>query len=156
MQSTAADRFWKHVTAGAPDECWEWEGATVHGYGFLQGDPGGMRWVRAHRLSWELHVGPIPAGAVVCHRCDNPPCVNPAHLFIGTRKDNNADRAAKGRGRENRQRGEANTNTHLKKADVTMIRAMAKKGYSQTRIGSFFGLSQPQVSKIVRGRSWEE
>ncbi len=79
--------------------CWEYTGAMdSKGYGSI-GTGGRSKADRAHRVSWRLHHGEIPAGMYVCHRCDNPPCCNPAHLFLGTVQDNNADREAKGRNR---------------------------------------------------------
>lgn len=86
-------RFWARVQKG--DGCWEWQGTRIaHGYGRLRV---GSERVLAHRYSWRITNGPIPAGMSVLHRCDNPPCVRPDHLFLGTQLDNNRDRSAKGR-----------------------------------------------------------
>ena len=90
------DRFWEQTATG--DGCWLWQGSRNNkGYGQLSkgGRSGGS--VLTHRYSWEIHNGPIPDGLCVCHRCDNPPCVNPEHLFLGTYKDNAVDRRDKGR-----------------------------------------------------------
>lgn len=90
-----ANRFWSKVTIGDPKECWEWkEGRFTRGYGsfWLNG-----RSVISSRVAWELSFGPIPRGMIVCHACDNPPCCNPAHLWIGTDEDNMTDRDTKGR-----------------------------------------------------------
>lgn len=88
-------RFTANVQKGGPEECWPWTGATnFKGYGDFS-DRGQKR--RAHRMTWELHYGPIPAGLFVLHRCDNRPCCNPNHLFLGTSSDNAWDRVKKGR-----------------------------------------------------------
>ncbi len=90
------ERYWAKVEK-TNDGCWGWvSGTDAFGYGRLIA-PGGRKNLKAHRVSWELHNGPIPGGMCVLHRCDNPPCSNPDHLFLGTKADNVADMNAKGR-----------------------------------------------------------
>lgn len=90
-------RFDAKVTPGAPDACWLWSPAYPQNYGTIRRSAPERGTVRAHRLAYERANGPIPKGLLVCHRCDVPGCVNPAHLFLGTHGDNQRDRIAKGR-----------------------------------------------------------
>ena len=93
---TKEERFNKKYLINEDTDCWEWQNAKNNiGYGMFRWDRHTMR--TAHRVSYELHNGPIPEGLVVCHKCDNPICVNPEHLWVGTLKDNAQDMVAKGR-----------------------------------------------------------
>jgi hypothetical protein len=99
----------------------------------------------AHRIAWSRVFGPIPDGLVVCHRCDNPPCVRPDHLFLGTHQDNDADRDAKGRTANGERIGAAK----LTDEQVAEIRRLRDAGLSQTSIAARYGVSQSHVSRIV-------
>jgi len=112
--------------------------------------------VYAHRLSWELAHGAIPERMCVCHNCpggDNPRCVNPAHLFLGTVKDNNRD--ARDKGYSVSPRGEKNGSAKLTVSQVLEIRALAKKGIMQTEIAKLFSIDHTQVSAIVLRKKWK-
>ena len=108
----------------------------------------------AHRVSWEMSRGVIPFGLCVLHRCDNPPCVNPVHLFLGTRADNNADMAAKGRARAGVRRGESNGNAKLSSELVMGARSRWKGGEPQSSIARSLGVSRQTIWKLVHGVAW--
>lgn len=160
---TPEQRFWSKVNRGGPDECWEWRAARdKNGYGFFKLYP---LMLKAHRVSWEYRHGPIPKGLFVLHRCDNPPCVNPAHLFLGTARDNSRDMFSKGRGITGdqswtRQRpesvpyGQRVGTAKLRDVDIPIVRGLLSSGISQTEIGRRFGVSQRAISFIKRGVRW--
>ena len=149
-------RFWAKVnkTANA-DDCWEWiAGKSPKGYGhFSKGGNNGMS--RAHRVSYELNIGPIPDELLVCHRCDNPSCVNPNHLFLGTHKDNVADRVNKGRGRYYAHSGESNGRAKLTTKQVQEIRNRIAAGEKQSLIADDYGVTKETVSAIKRAKVWK-
>lgn len=130
--------------------CLVWTG-RVHptGYGGIYCQRRGKN-VGAHRLSYEVHVGPIPRGWVVCHRCDNPLCIEPSHLFVGTHADNVADRVAKRRS----ARGERHGLTYITANDVRAIRKLRSKGLPYSTIAERVGASIHTVGNVVRGHSW--
>jgi len=107
---------------------------------------GGKRLVGTHRVSWMVHNGPIPAGLIVCHRCDNPPCVNPDHLFLGTKAENSLDMVRKGR----QKRGESLPQSKLTDAQIQEIKSLTN--IPQRQIGKMFGISQGAVSMIRSGQ----
>jgi len=116
-------RFWAKVKKS--EGCWEWTASKINGYGQFMVSPG-ERW-SAHRLSWVFHYGPIPQGTgyhgtCVLHRCDNPACVRPDHLFLGSNADNVRDMVSKGRNSLKRMTGEAHGMAKLTEADVVAIR----------------------------------
>tara|TARA_R110000796_G_scaffold252537_2_gene387459 strand:+ start:4929 stop:5405 length:477 start_codon:yes stop_codon:yes gene_type:complete len=134
-------RFWDKVDKSG--DCWEWTASkTSKGYGTFHTNE---RNVRAHRFSYFLANGHIEKGMHICHTCDNPGCVNPAHLFEGTPADNMADRDVKGR----------NGSAKLSEADVLEIRELAASGMLQAEIARKFSCSQAVVSKIAWGKSWK-
>lgn len=144
-----SERFWERAGRRGDDECWEWTGHRQNdGYGDLHVSPD--KHLVAHRIAYELANGAIPAGMLVCHRCDNPPCVNPAHLFLGTPAENMADRNLKGR----HAHGERHGRTHLTASDIREIRRCAGQGEKQSDLGHRFGIHQTQVSRIVLRKHW--
>lgn len=133
-----------------PSGCNEWRGPINHsGYGrFGVGKKGTL----AHRFAYQWYVGD-PGELCVCHKCDNRKCVNPEHLFLGTRADNQADMKRKGRGRATGAPGELNNAAKLRAADVDRIRALYPT-MNQYEIAGRFGMSQAQIGRILRGESW--
>jgi len=133
----------RHSLAG---DCWVWKGArTTLGYGCFSWR--GKQQL-AHRVSWIIHNGVIPQGMCVLHRCDNPPCVNPGHLFIGTKKDNTHDCMSKNRFAV----GERKPESKLTEAEVLAIRASAERG---RRLAERYGVSPSTVCEIRKGRKWK-
>ena len=146
------ERFWSKVDRRGPDQCWEWTGwKDDAGYGLLK--IRGKRH-RAHRLSYEDATGTAPGLMFVCHRCDNPSCVNPAHLFLGTNAENLADRDRKGR--QSRSIGEASYWARLTFDEVAELRQLRAEGWRQVDLAARYGVSQPAVSMICSGKRWPQ
>ncbi len=146
-------RFWAKVRK--TDSCWLWTAAiNERGYGVIGkgGHRGGN--VLAHCASWILHYGDIPRGKHVLHHCDNPPCVNPSHLWAGTQRDNMYDCIAKGRSPILAKNGEANVGAKLTREQVAKIRELHKSGHLQVELARGFNVSKGQVHRIVRGIGW--
>ena len=144
-----AARFWKHVAK--TDGCWNWTGAkNRHGYGAFNIGRHSRVWL-AHRFSALMGGLPVVAGSVVMHTCDNPACVNPAHLRVGTQAENTEDMIAKGRARK--ARGEAAGKSKFTPAQVREIRELAQS-LSNGEIGRRYGVDPSSVWKIVTRRSW--
>jgi len=142
-------RFWSKVDIRGPDDCWNWI-ASCHRSGHGQfnwcGVPQG-----AHRIAWALVNGSIPKGMFICHRCDNPGCVNPRHLFLGTQAMNMADMAAKGR-----RRGINSANAKLTENEVVEIRGLYATGrFTQARLAVVFSVANQCIHDIIHGRTWK-
>jgi DNA-binding CsgD family transcriptional regulator len=148
------ERFWLKVDrSGGVDACWLWT-ATASQFGC-----GHVSWrgrlEYAPRVSWELEQGPIPDGLLVLHNCpdgDNPACVNPAHLWLGTHQDNARDRNAKGRASS--RVGTDNGRSRLTERGVVVVREMVSKGMTQKAVAEFFGLHETTVRYAVIGKHW--
>lgn len=134
------------------DGCWIWMGRrSPDGYGKYR-PAGTTDEHRAHRYAYELWVGPIPEGLLVCHSCDVPLCVNPAHLWTGTPLDNAQDRTAKGRGRNGRVKGSPPTWRKLSDEQVAEVRVLLDSTeLTRAEIGARFGVSAPLIQKIAHG-----
>lgn len=146
-------RLWGRVAINDKTGCWEWTGArkTAKGkpaYGTIRC---GHITTPVHRVAYEMLVGPIPPGMFVCHTCDNTICVRPDHWFLGTNRDNMADRRAKGR----YQIGSEHPTSKLTEADVIYMRQVREgTGMTYERLGRMFGISRTQARCVIRGVWW--
>lgn len=152
------DRFWSKVDRSRGDDaCWTWTaGRSQQGYGWFYFKPKTPR--QAHRVAMEMYLGhPIPPRMHVLHRCDNPPCVNPRHLFLGTNAVNVADRVSKGRSATTAlgMPGERHPNAKLTEGRVAEIRALLRSGcYSHAQIAALYGVSASLIQGINAGKYW--
>lgn len=145
------NRFWTHVNcSGGPEACWLWTGhISENGYGVASIKGKGYK---AHRVSYFIEHGRIDNDWLVLHRCDVRACVNPAHLFLRTPKDNSQDAVKKGR--NTKLYGEQNGKTKLTRAAVLAIRRICKRGVYQKSVAKQFGVSEATVSYVVNGGRW--
>lgn len=144
-----AERFFRFVDKDGPNGCWLWTGyLDAKGRGRFRRADG--KQVTTHRHSWEMTNGPIVGGLLVCHRCDNPTCVNPAHFFLGTQKDNLSDRDSKGRGIHGIRNGRAK----LTEQQVGCIRADRESGFTLTALALRFNVAPTHIARVCSGRAW--
>lgn len=167
-RETLESKFWSKVKKGRSlDDCWEWTaskfkagyGQLTHGYA-----EGEHKNLKGHRVSYEIHFGAIPDGMLVCHRCDEPSCANPRHLYLGTWQDNVQDMIVKGRRYDTSgaNNGQAKITAKIAeqirkeyaKNDPTFNRYQRRK-WSQAKLGAKYGITQTVVSNIVNGNYWK-
>jgi hypothetical protein len=139
-----AYRFWSGTNRPSLDSCWLWTRSVgSHGYGQVtfRGKP-----ATAHRVSWEIHNGPVPDGLDVLHRCDVRRCCNPAHLFVGTARDNMRDMHSKGR---------ANNPHKLSEDDVLNMRTVYAFGGRIVDLAAAYGVTPATASEAIKGTTWK-
>ena len=166
-------RFWQKVNKS--DGCWEFTGTPSQRYPVVS--LGNLKYIKAHRYSYQVHCGEIPEGMMVCHKCDNPKCVRPEHLFLGTCKENLQDMSRKKRGFFNRPQsgiprrrgeshpyyngnplleGEKSPNARLTNKTVKEIRQSYEAGgISQDALAIKYGVSQSGISAVIRKQTWD-
>lgn len=145
---TLKERFYEKVALIPFHSCWEWVGnRKLSGYGRIDFQ---KKSYLAHRLSWEIHRGEVPRGMFVCHKCDNPSCVNPDHLFIGSHQENMDDMRRKGRCR--RISGVAHYKAKLQEKQIVQIR---NSDMSSRRLAVIFGVSHHNILSIKNRKTWK-
>ena len=143
------NRFWSNVDIKGPDDCWEWKrGCFNHGYGAFRYE---NKTQQAHRFAWEQVNGLIPEEMFVCHSCDNPICVNPLHLFLGTPKNNMDDMVRKGRSSRGMKRHTAKLNEKI----VLEIRRKYRYGTcSHKELSEEYGVAKSTITRIINRKIW--
>lgn len=157
------DSFWEKVDKNPQGYkgCWEWTGATLRkGYGQFRRKELKPE-AAAHRISWRLTYGEIPKGMCILHKCDNPPCVRPDHLFLGTKKENSQDMTKKRRHRLQQHpelkvklQGENNPRAKLVPDQVREIRKRYDEGENTVTLSNEFGVETAAISKIGKRQRW--
>ena len=165
FRGTPEERFWRFVDKKGPEDCWLWNGSTTKPgnngqipYGMI-GIDGKNR--KAHRVSWEIHNGPIQEGMNVLHNCptgDDSMCVNPGHLWLGTLKDNMQDCIKKGRFyfRSKDQNGIRNPYAKMTPESVSELRRLYSEGWTRKELAEKFGIHQTNAWYIIQRRTWKE
>jgi hypothetical protein len=154
-RGTLEERFRRKFAVGSVDECWEWTGAqTSKGYGVIQEAGKGSRNLLAHRVSYEVHIGQLAAGALVLHSCDNPSCVNPGHLRAGTQSENILEAIEKKRKFVPRAAGDDNPKSKLTSEQAAFIKAHPE--LKHTELAKLFGVSPNCIRGVRTGRTWKD
>lgn len=152
VYSSLEDALFSNVEKGNVDDCWVWQGTQRgNGYGCVKYKG---KILEAHRLSYEIHNGSIPDGLLVCHKCDNRPCVNPNHLFLGDHDDNHKDAKSKDR----HTRGERQGRNKLRDADVIEIRRAYRtrvRGETIPMLAAQYGVCKRTIVSVARGKAWK-
>lgn len=150
-----AVRFLRYVDKGSPGDCWVWTGAkTSKGYGGLQEGGRGSKMLLAHRVSYEIHKGPLADGMLVLHSCDNPSCVNPDHLRAGTQSENIKEAFSKGRKYAPKASGDDNPKSKITAVQVAFIKA--NPAIPHTELARLFGVSPNCIRGVRIGRTWKD
>lgn len=144
-------RFWSQVEIGGPDDCWPWIGAAESRDGRGRWWYPGRQTVFAYQAAYLMKVGGIPTGLCVCHKCDNPTCVNPAHLFLGTTAENTLDAVAKQR----HSFGDDHYCRKLSSSDIPRIRALLADGWNDSEISRSYGVDPATIRGIRIGKTWK-
>jgi hypothetical protein len=146
----AEERFWKYVNKDTGTSCWEWTGCLeIAGYGKLRVNG---KNIKAHRFSYQLHKGEIPDGMFILHSCDNPKCIRPDHLSIGTHAENMRDMINKNR--DNKAKGSAAGQAKLTENQVIEIKQKLNLGIKQKIIAQEYNIDDSNISRIKTGKNW--